>query len=768
MAGGFGGVARRLGGYRIIAPLATGGMAELFIAKTAGVSGFEKQVALKVIHPNYSSDPDFVKMLVDEAKLAVQLQHANIVQTYDLGQVDGQYYIAMELIDGADLYKILKTSSEREHDFPIDVAAYITAEVASGLDYAHRKNDPMGRPLQIVHRDVSPQNVLVSREGEVKIVDFGIAKAALRGQHTQAGVIKGKYFYMSPEQSWGEKIDARTDVFSTGILLHEMLCGEMLYLEEDLDKLLKLVRAADIKPPSRKRADVPPELDAIVLKALAKRPADRYQTAADLATALTRFLRTRYPEAGRGRVAKFVRNVLEEEEPSHVDIAVPPPRPEDFSHEHSLIFRLTDLELDASRDTSENMPGDLRHADEETRGVAQPILNTSHGDYEDGGATEFDPSPQLGPRKPNLGPDFGQVGDDAEPTEFAGRKLPALPAVAGFTGPDDEFTDSESTRQRPSMPLPAARPVPPPARPPASPRRSLPPLATPSRTPRPAMGGLGVSRSTPHSMNEPPPRADAAVDERLARDLAARPQQPMSGLGGGTPTPITPQPVIGFGGGPTTGEQPLVDWSAAATVTPPLAAPYPRGPELEGGSGLHRPADLQRRKLLIVAGLALVCLIVVLAGVFLWPEGPARGTAEVVSFPAGATVRVDGTVLPKSTPIRINDLDVKQPHHLSVSLRGYDTWESDVSFKDAERDVRLQAILAPAVGTIQISTVPSGAEAIVNQRIAGTTPTKVGDLPPNEDVTVELRLRGYKIVYETVPWKGKRALTISVPLEKAR
>jgi serine/threonine-protein kinase len=165
----------KLGAYQLIAPLATGGMAELFVAKTAGVSGFEKQVALKVIHPNFSSDPDFVRMLVDEAKLAVQLQHANIVQTYDLGHVEGQYYIVMELIDGADLYKVLKTASELGLEFPVDVAAHITSEVATGLDYAHRKNDPLGRPLQIVHRDLSPQNVLVSREGEVKIVDFGIA-----------------------------------------------------------------------------------------------------------------------------------------------------------------------------------------------------------------------------------------------------------------------------------------------------------------------------------------------------------------------------------------------------------------------------------------------------------------------------------------------------------------------------------------------------------------------------------------------------------------
>ncbi|HEX6835558.1 MAG TPA: serine/threonine-protein kinase, partial [Polyangia bacterium] len=241
--------ARTLGSYQLLSQLAVGGMAEIYIARTHGVGGFEKLVALKVIHPNFSADPDFVQMLVDEAKLSVQLTHANIVQTFDLGRVDEQYYIAMELIDGIDLYKLLRRASEHEIDFPFEVAAFIAAEVAQGLDYAHRKRDARGRPLKIVHRDVSPQNVLVSFDGEVKIVDFGIAKAALRGQQTAAGVIKGKYYYMSPEQAWGDPIDARTDIFSAGILLYEMIVGQMLYMEEDLEKLLDVVRKAQIAPP---------------------------------------------------------------------------------------------------------------------------------------------------------------------------------------------------------------------------------------------------------------------------------------------------------------------------------------------------------------------------------------------------------------------------------------------------------------------------------------------------------------------------------------
>jgi len=819
---------RRLGVYELVAPLATGGMAELFIAKTTGVSGFEKQVALKVIHPNYSSDPDFVRMLVDEAKLAVQLQHANIVQTYDLGQVDGQYYIAMELIDAVDLYKVLKTSSERGLDFPIDVASHITSEVATGLDYAHRKNDPHGRPLMIVHRDVSPQNVLVSLEGEVKIVDFGIAKAALRGQQTQAGVIKGKYFYMSPEQAWGEKIDARTDVFSTGILLHEMLVGEMLYLEEDIDRLLKLVRAADIQAPSRKRPDVPPELDAIVMKALAKRPEDRYQTGADLSTALTRFLRTQFPDFGRVRVARFLREVVEAE-PSRADITLPPAAREDFGDENSLIF---DLKSQRRVSAEEAHDHSARRREDETRGIDSPRISaktdrSARSDYDDGGATEYDHKPVIDLRdrgtdpdpvgarlppgvrapKPSAPPDFGVVGDDAEPTEFAGARRGAK-----RSGPYEEESTSQRPRPQPPSGLaarPGVSPIPPPPRVPSGPAPELPSTRQrrPSLAPGPSpiaqrrgaqpppppssrgMMGLGVSETTPRSalarsgsaMEARPTGGDGHAASEGERGLppgsgyspsqAQAPNHPPS-----SPSAYDAQRRSSHGGAgapgevPGTGETPLIDWSAAPTVTPSAAAPYaPRTGDYDALASVrtHSP-DLRRRKLLLVAGGLLATSLVVLIIALVWPDGPSRGSIEIVSSPSGATVRIDGTVLSKLTPIRISDVDVRQPHHLAVTLRGYDTWESDAKFDGGEREIRLQAALISAVGTLDITTSPAGAEAIVNGRISGTTPTKVGDLPPNEDVTLELRLRGYKVVYKTLQWSGKRALSVSIPLEKAR
>ena len=245
------------GPYVLVEQLAIGGMAEIYLAKTRGVAGFEKYLALKLIHPNYADDESFVNMLIEEAKIAVRLNHVNIAQVFDLGRHDGRYFISMEYVDGADLFQLMRRLSERDIDVPIDVATYVVQEICTGLDYAHRVCDSDGKPLEIIHRDVSPQNILLSSSGEVKLVDFGIAKATSRSLKTQAGVIKGKYFYMSPEQAWGDPIDQRTDVFSAGIILYEVLTGQMLYLEEDMQRLLDMVRKADIAPPTSRRPQIP-------------------------------------------------------------------------------------------------------------------------------------------------------------------------------------------------------------------------------------------------------------------------------------------------------------------------------------------------------------------------------------------------------------------------------------------------------------------------------------------------------------------------------
>jgi serine/threonine protein kinase len=301
---------RQFGPYRLVHQIAVGGMAEIYLAKTRGIAGFEKYVALKMIHPNFSEDEQFIEMLIDEAKISVQLQHANIAQAFDLGRVDQVYYITMEYVDGADLYKILRRAAERGISMPVDVAAFIAKEMANGLDYAHRRRDLSGQALGIVHRDVSPQNVLISHAGEVKLVDFGIAKATMKARQTAVGVIKGKYYYMSPEQAWGDRVDHRTDIFSTGVCLYEALTGRMMYQEEDLQRLLQVVRRAEIPSPTTRRRDIPPQLDRIVMRALAKERDERYQTAGDMATDLERFLHVYSPVFTASKLADFFRSVL--------------------------------------------------------------------------------------------------------------------------------------------------------------------------------------------------------------------------------------------------------------------------------------------------------------------------------------------------------------------------------------------------------------------------------------------------------------------------
>ena len=209
----------RLGPYELIKRIGLGGMAEIYLARTTGIGGFEKYLALKVIHPKFAEDQEFIDMLIDEAKIVVQLNHVNVGQIFDLGCIDDAYYIAMEFVDGRDLYQLLVKCADDDVTIPFDIIAFVAKEAAAALQYAHTKTDRYGRPLNLIHRDVSPQNILLSFDGQVKLVDFGIAKTNQRRQQTESGVIKGKFFYMSPEQAWGDPLDPRSDVFSCGICL---------------------------------------------------------------------------------------------------------------------------------------------------------------------------------------------------------------------------------------------------------------------------------------------------------------------------------------------------------------------------------------------------------------------------------------------------------------------------------------------------------------------------------------------------------------------
>ena len=279
--------APHLGRYTLLRSLGAGGMAELFLARADGIEGFAKLVALKRILPHKASNERFVRMLLNEARLVAGLDHPNIAQVHDIGLEHGEYFFAMEYVHGQDLARVLARATH--HKLHLENALHIAVGLCAGLHCAHTARDNTGRPLGIVHRDVSPSNVLVSYQGAVKLVDFGVAKAATLVSETREGVIKGKYGYMSPEQCLGDTLDRRSDVFAVGILLWEMTVGRRLYMFKGELASLQRIVYVDAPRPSKFVAHYPEQLEHIVMRALARDPRQRYQSAEQLQLDLEQF-----------------------------------------------------------------------------------------------------------------------------------------------------------------------------------------------------------------------------------------------------------------------------------------------------------------------------------------------------------------------------------------------------------------------------------------------------------------------------------------------
>ncbi len=311
-------VPQQFGKFTLLDKIASGGMAEIFMAQTLGPGGFEKIVALKRILPSFSGHQEFISMFIEEAKITSQLTHSNIVQIYEFGEIDNTYYLSMEFIDGKNLRQLLSRCEELKRPMPLEHAVFVANKICEGLDYAHRFQDKKAHEsLHIIHRDISPQNILVSYEGEIKLIDFGIAKIKAHEGRTKSGVLKGKFSYMSPEQASGEPIDQRSDIFSVGTLLFEMLTRQRLFAGPNDAATLKKIQEAKIPAPSLFNPDVPFELEEIVFKALAKDPAKRYQTAKDFHRELTRFLHTLNPDFTASHLATFMRSVFSTELAEH-------------------------------------------------------------------------------------------------------------------------------------------------------------------------------------------------------------------------------------------------------------------------------------------------------------------------------------------------------------------------------------------------------------------------------------------------------------------
>ncbi|MDQ3334320.1 MAG: serine/threonine protein kinase [Myxococcota bacterium] len=305
--------AQQLGRYHLLDRIAFGGMAEIYRAKTFDATGQPHLVAVKRVLAHLAEDDDFIQMLVDEAKIASVLRHGNIARVYEFARAHGEYFIAMEHVDGKDMRTVLERCRTKKKPIPAEHAAYICGEVASALHAAHSAVDSRNRPLRIIHRDVSPSNIICSYAGEVKLCDFGIAKATLSRVTTKTGVIKGKVKYMSPEQALGRKLDHRSDVFSLGSCLYEMLTRIPPFTATNEMDLLIKVRDAKYRPVSELTPGIPPELEAIADRCLTRSRANRYQTAAEAETDLRAFLRKFMPNYSRSHLGRFIRKSFAQE-----------------------------------------------------------------------------------------------------------------------------------------------------------------------------------------------------------------------------------------------------------------------------------------------------------------------------------------------------------------------------------------------------------------------------------------------------------------------
>jgi serine/threonine protein kinase len=300
------------GPYELLERLAGGGMGEVYLARKSGKDGFQKLLVIKTLLPHLSEDEELILMFKDEARVTARLIHPNICQVFEFDQVGGTWYMAMEYLRGDDLRKLAKVCDGQGVELPPELICRIVSDAAAGLDFAHALRDAQGQPYGVVHRDVSPQNIFVTFEGAVKVIDFGVAKAVGRGQHTRTGALKGKYSYMSPEQAAGKSVDNRSDIFALGIVLHELLTKARLFKADSDTETLARVGACAVPVPSALNPRIPPGLDAIVLKALARNPDDRFTTAQELRLALEDWLRQGKYSASSAHLAEFLKVIYAE------------------------------------------------------------------------------------------------------------------------------------------------------------------------------------------------------------------------------------------------------------------------------------------------------------------------------------------------------------------------------------------------------------------------------------------------------------------------
>jgi len=728
----------RYGKYHLLERIGVGGMAEVWRAKTLGSEGFTKDLVIKRILPKFTNDEESVRMFIDEARLVAKLHHPNIVQIFDFDKEGDRYYLAMELIEGRDLRQAEKSSAKAGVWFPISLSIYLIAEALKGLHYAHTRLDH-GKPLEIVHRDVSPHNILISFSGDVKISDFGIAKVAERASAQSTGTVKGKLAYMSPEQITGQPLDGRTDIYSMGIVFWELLTRHRLFFGPDEHDVIRRVRDGIVPPPRQFNPEIPEEIEKIVMKMLVANRSQRYQSAGEVVRALCSLPQYNYDAQALG---EYMRALFPEETRNWTQmlqtlLATPnktAPRAEQSVSMQIVVPTNAENAKAATPAQSGAPPAALPTAElSALTEVAEPagpspvktLAMVSSGPPP-APAKGSDPTkPQSAPSPP---PTSGRPPPPPQPTRHLTQPASSESApTTSSSAPGSTMAGSEQKTQiATEMPPEVASALATQASPGGA---SAPPAATPPAAgPPPAAAGAAAGARTmiasaPALPSSPPPPASPPVaDGAGARTmLATAPAVPA--LGGGQATLIA-----GPGGAPpgAGGGTPL---NAAATMynsnsnSGPTSSPGGRSSPLplRPASAVFGAAPasthvLVTGKWVIGPALALVVMLITAAiANRIWPPatgsgggGPsflaAKRAIQITSDPPGAEVQVDGVVLDEKTPTQVKG-EIGKSARIRISLPGYDAHEVTLAFtQDARPPYKVKLFKA---GTRQKTLDPS-------------------------------------------------------------
>lgn len=650
-------------------------MAEIFLAKALGVMGFERLVAIKLIHSHLTRDSEFVKMFIDEARIAMHLHHRNIVQTFDLDKADDTYFIAMEFVHGVNLYDVYERIAAKQRWIELPLALYIIAEASKGLHFAHTRMGSEGKPLGIVHRDISPQNILLSFEGEVKITDFGIAKAAERLHQTTPGIVKGKYAYMAPEVLQDRPADARVDVFAAGVVLYELLVGENPFAGQSAVETIENVLNTEVPRPTQRGAPGSAELDRIVLKALAKDPDQRYQTGQELADALTEYglsqtTARRDIAQGDMSISTLLTDLFPEKSSRMPGQGAP---------ERQLVIPMAERAASGISSNSGNAlnayavaqtaetpavgldigtPTEEDISDERTMLQMAPVDPSAHPHYE----AEADTSLDLETGNDRTEQNRAVSAHDFHPEPATDQALPALRdddiapedrtvLSSGFLAQQIEV---DGRQRRGSTKAPKG---PPPAPLPTSAFQPL-----PATVPQP---GLQAINPPPAFLPPPgPPTTEPA---------------PQPGLH----APPSPQPFTA----PALGATPNQQQFAQNGMIGPGSMP-----ELQG---LGEPQSPGRRTATWAAVLVVIAAVVVAATVFVRWRAKANAivTIPITSVPSGATVTINGKTQPNKTPLNAM-VPVGRNHVIVISAEGHEAYTKEIR-PVAGIDFKINAELAP-------------------------------------------------------------------------